>query len=157
MRLKLFTLLTFVSLNAHADRSGEAHTYGEAGCGLGTLVVGEKGNQIIAATTNATGVQSFGITSGTSNCVDYGTVRAANRIPLYIEVNRLALAKEASRGSGETLAGLASLYGCNDAAFSAALKDNFKPVFEDTRMSPVGIQRNIDFIVNQNRSQICGS
>ncbi len=46
-------------------------TYGTAGCGLGSMAFGnQKGAiQILAATTNGLfGTQTFGITSGTSNC-----------------------------------------------------------------------------------------
>src|SRR3954469_2639303 len=52
--------------------------YGMAGCGLGSLIFGpvnSPGAQILAATTNSTfGSQTFGITSGTSNCVSGGVV-----------------------------------------------------------------------------------
>ncbi|MFN7453535.1 MAG: DUF3015 family protein, partial [Pseudobdellovibrionaceae bacterium] len=47
-----------------------AKSYGDAGCGLGSVIFGnEKGfSQIFAATTNGTvGNQTFGISSGTSN------------------------------------------------------------------------------------------
>ena len=42
---------------------------GSAGCGLGSLVFtdNEWWMQVLAATVNSTGVQTFGITSGTSN------------------------------------------------------------------------------------------
>ncbi len=57
--------LFFVSSNAFAAG------YGDAGCGLGSMLFGNspgKGSQILAVTTNGTGMQSFGISSGTSNC-----------------------------------------------------------------------------------------
>ncbi len=144
----IIAILSLFSVSAFANH------YGDAGCGLGTMVVGPNGNQILAATTNGTSYnQIFGITSGTSNCVDHGAVRASNRIPMYIEVNKLALAKEASRGQGEAIAGLASLYGCDDMKLGAALKSNYKQVFEETQMSPSAIRENIDNIAFD---QACG-
>src|SRR5437868_47659 len=59
---------------------GFAGGYGMAGCGLGSLLFGpvnEPFAQVLAATTNATfATQTFGITSGTSNCVSGGVIRA---------------------------------------------------------------------------------
>ena len=51
--------------------SAFAAGYGEAGCGLGSLLFGTQSGpiQIFAATTNNSSYnQAFGITSGTSNC-----------------------------------------------------------------------------------------
>ncbi len=66
--------------------------YGMAGCGLGSLAFGDDNGkiQIIAATTNGTsGTQTFGITSGTSNCNPEDANVAAN-MNVYVEANRLA-------------------------------------------------------------------
>jgi hypothetical protein len=102
-----------------------------AGCGLGSLLFGDspsKLEQIFGATTNGTsGNQTFGITSGTSNCDPKAGPAGAK---IYIETNREALAKDASRGSGETLSGLATLAGCTDAgAVGHALQSNFTTIF----------------------------
>ncbi len=67
-------LLTYIYLASSPQAS--AAPYGTAGCGLGSIVIGSKPGmmQIFAATTNGTSAsQSFGITSGTSNCVDHGS------------------------------------------------------------------------------------
>ena len=49
-----------------------------AGCGLGALVFKENtmGMQILASTTNYIGMQTFAITSGTSNCSSGGIIKA---------------------------------------------------------------------------------
>jgi len=56
--------------------SAHAQPYGMAGCGLGSIAFGNDQTmfkQVLAATTNGTfGTQTFGITSGTSNCVSGG-------------------------------------------------------------------------------------
>src|SRR5712691_12711696 len=91
---------------AHADAENPAAhgkaTYGAAGCGLGSLVFGDQKGmiQVLAATTNGTfWSQTFGITTGTSNCGDTAMTIAGTKI--FIEGNREALAKDAARGSGE--------------------------------------------------------
>ena len=54
-----------------APTAALAAPYGMAGCGLGSMLFGDGGLQTSAATTNGiVANQSFGITSGTSNCVD---------------------------------------------------------------------------------------
>jgi hypothetical protein len=107
-----------------------ADKYGTAGCGLGSLVFGnQKGIvQIFAATTNGTfGSQTFGITTGTSNCADTGGGMAS--IKSFTETNREALAKDMSRGQGETLKNLAVLAGCADAsAVGVTLQKNFNSI-----------------------------
>src|SRR5258708_2095831 len=88
------------------------HTYGAAGCGLGSMIISSGGIvQIFAATTNGTSAnQTFGITSGTSNCDD--SEASASNTRVFVEANRVALAKDISRGSGEPIAGLASISHC---------------------------------------------
>lgn len=132
--------------------------YGEAGCGLGSVVMGKEGNQILASTTNSTSyTQIFGITSGTSNCVESGAVRSAQQVPLFIEINKMVLAKDASRGQGETLAGLAHLMGCDSAKLGQTLKSNYNQIFVETGMNPQGIQSQIEKQVTANKSQACGA
>lgn len=143
MRNKFFAALSgtvlmaglFVS-PAHADEmvdqmtSGEG-TYGAAGCGLGAVVFGDADGaaQIIAATLNAfSGSQMFGLTFGTSNCGS--GLLGANGAQVYIEANREALAKDISRGAGETIDGLAAIAGCTDAsAVGVTLQSDFANIF----------------------------
>jgi hypothetical protein len=104
--------------------------YGTAGCGLGSIVFGAKPGivQIFAATTNGTfATQTFGITTGTSNCESPGGLMGTK---VFIEANKEALAKDISRGTGETLANLSSLAGCADAkAVGATLQKRFNVIF----------------------------
>jgi hypothetical protein len=112
----------------HDQMSGQG--YGLAGCGLGSIVFGAKPGiiQVVAATLNGTGGQTFGITTGTSNC---DVPEMGQQAAVFIEVNREILAKDASRGQGETVDGLASILNCDDsAAFGQALQMNFETVFK---------------------------
>jgi hypothetical protein len=108
-----------------------AAPYGMAGCGLGSSVISDGGFvQIFAATTNGTsGNQTFGITSGTSNCVDSAS-HASTRLPLFIENNKLTLKNDAARGSGESLEHLAGLLGCsNSAELQNAIHGSYSQIF----------------------------
>src|SRR3954465_9950051 len=115
MRLTSSVLLALALTagTAYADADNPAAhgkaTFGLAGCGLGSMIFGDQKGpvQILAATTNGPfGSQTFGITSGTSNCVDdSSTARGARN---FIEGNREALAKDAARGSGETITTLSA-------------------------------------------------
>lgn len=112
----------------HDQMSGQG--YGVAGCGLGSIAFGPKPGaiQIVAATLNGTGVQTFGITTGTSNC---DIPQMGQQAAVFIEVNREILAKDSSRGQGETVEGLAAILHCSDtAAFGEQLQSNFGTIFK---------------------------
>ncbi len=94
--------------------------YGMAGCGLGSLIFGpldSPGAQILAATTNSTfASQTFGITSGTSNCVSGGVVAMDRRQQAFAEVNFSDLKRDMASGGGQFLASFATLLGCDRPA-----------------------------------------
>jgi len=102
-----------------------AQGYGMAGCGLGTYVFKDNttGAQILAATTNGTfGSQTFGITSGTSNCTSGGVVKAQREQAAFAEVNFQDLKRNMAAGGGEFLTSFATLLGCEDSAKPALAK-----------------------------------
>ncbi len=105
-------------------------TYGTAGCGLGSMAFGSQPGavQILAATTNGLfGSQTFGITTGTSNC---GPGLLAMGTKNFIEANREVVAKDISRGQGEAIGALTVINACKDSrAVGAALQANFKSIF----------------------------
>jgi hypothetical protein len=116
---------------------GTKGRYGDAGCGLGSMAFGDQQGfvQVIAATTNGIfGNQTFGITTGTSNC--QGLSGGAQASKVFVEANREALAKDISRGSGETIGTLTWIAGCNDShAVGATLQKQFKAIFPDETVS----------------------
>jgi hypothetical protein len=103
--------------------------YGAAGCGLGSMAFGSQPGlvQVLAATTNGLfGTQTFGITSGTSNCGP-GMVAAGTRN--FVEANREALAKDMSRGQGETIGALTWMAGCSSSqSVGAALQQRYTAI-----------------------------
>lgn len=115
----------------------QAAPYGDAGCGLGGMVLGEKSGflQVIAATLNGLGGnQTFAISSGTSGCGGGGLATASARA--FVETNREALAKDIARGQGETITSLSSLAGCRDSTVvGAALQSEFIKIFPKASVS----------------------
>ncbi len=96
--------------------------YGSAGCGLGSIVIGSESGmkQVFAATTNGTsGSQTFGITSGTSNCEDNGLIKLSKEREVFAQENYTSLVKEMAQGQGENLSTLASLYQCSTESHQA--------------------------------------
>ena len=106
--------------------------YGMAGCGLGSILFGEKPGmvQIFASTTNGLySNNTFGVTSGTSNCAPEGDGGQAATI--FIESNRLTMANDVARGSGETLSAFYNIADCNEKeAVSQVLQKNYKSIFK---------------------------
>lgn len=121
--------------------------YGAAGCGLGSIVLGDQKGfmQVFASTTNGTsGSQTFGITSGTSNCGGGGKTATQ-----FIEVNKTSLKNDIAKGNGETLSALSEIYGCqNSANFGQTLKSNYKSIF--TTQDAQAIDFNIKTVLKQN-------
>ena len=109
--------------------SADGQGYGMAGCGLGSVVFGDKPGiiQVFAATTNGvSGNQTFGISTGTLNCGDTGKLVKAEQ---YIDVNKVALENDMARGQGESLTALSEVLECSNSNFAAELKNNYKSAF----------------------------
>lgn len=104
------------------------------GCGLGSIVIKNQNStvlQALAATTNATsGNQTFGITSGTSNCNKPSNFVSNDKLNQFVNENMDELAMDISAGKGETLETVAKLMNVeNNAAFSAKLQANFSNIY----------------------------
>ena len=114
--------------------SGKANT----GCGLGTVLWGDKANDSIIsqasqATTNASfGTQTFGITSGTLECGTPKNVVQNERLNHFVHANMDNLARDIAQGEGESLDTFAELLQVpadKRGAFNASLQQNFDKVF----------------------------
>jgi len=119
--------------------SVQAQSYGMAGCGLGSLIIKspEGGMQIIAATTNATGIQTSGITSGTSNCTASGLVRREAEQEVFVHLNIEALEREIASGNGEKLATLAKMIGCSSSKeVGMVAKSKYQKLFPEAETKP---------------------
>lgn len=133
---KLLVMVAVLSLAVagSAFAAGNANT----GCGLGTVIFKDVQNQstlvqVVAATTNGTfGNQTFGITSGTSDCAQPKNIVRNERLNEFVQANLDELARDISAGKGETLSTVAELMGVPSAqrgAFNANLQAHFQEIF----------------------------
>lgn len=132
---KILVALTLSTVASSAFAAG----YGTAGCGLGSMVIGDKPGfiQVSAATTNGTsGSQTFGISSGTSNCGGAGKSTEA-----FIEANKVALSNDIARGQGETLNTLAKMMNVKDTnAFATKLQAQYNEIFKNAQPKEINAQ-----------------
>lgn len=153
------TLIAIAALVLTSGVAAAADVYGTAGCGLGSMAFGDKKGfiQVLAATTNGTfGTQTFGISSGTSNCDETRAGKGSAKI--FIEGNREALAKDAARGSGETIDTLSQLAGCKDAkAVGAALQRSFSQLFPGETTPAEQVSQNVMGALRTDASLACST
>ncbi len=113
-----------------------AHAVGSAGCGLGSILFTDNTwwKQLLAVTTIGTSFsQTFGITSGTSNCAS-GVFGQIQKQKDFVAANLASLQREAAQGSGDSLNGLASVLGCPASqygSFGAFTQTHYKTVFNN--------------------------
>jgi hypothetical protein len=140
-KLVLFSCLVFAS-----STSVFAAGYKSAGCGLGSEIITDGGFvQVFAATTNDTlGTQTFGISSGTSNCESAGGVASNDTEKnMYVSSNHDVITQEMTQGSGEHLKALSTLMGCDQAhsdQFAQVMKKNYRSIASD---SPKTLLENV--------------
>ena len=132
--------------------------YGAAGCGLGSMVFGSQpgGVQILAATTNNLFLpwQTFGITTGTSNC---GPGLLAMGTKNFVDANREAVAKDISRGQGESIGALTWMNGCKDSSqVGGALQRNFGKIFPSATTSNDDVANAILDVLRTDKDLGCG-
>ena len=132
--------------------------YGSAGCGLGSLIFepNESFMQVFAATTNGSfGTQTFGITSGTSNCE--GAPHTAG-VKNFIVANRAALTVDVARGGGETIRSLSALAQCSDdASLGSTLQKNFSGIFPNATVSDQEVSARMVQVMAQDPKLGCGA
>lgn len=129
------------------------------GCGLGKLAFQNypnaktKGAQVLMATLNGTGVNTFAISSGTSGCTDDGRWWAENKTTMFAELNSDALAQEMAQGSGEHLASLATLLGVPQGqhqAFFAMTQERYTALTQAGEVSAVAMIKAMNDAISAN-------
>ncbi|HYA02668.1 MAG TPA: DUF3015 domain-containing protein [Syntrophobacteria bacterium] len=125
------------------------------GCGLGQLIFkGHEGlvSQTCAATFNGTfGNQTFGITSGTSECDQFKTVWASERLNIFVADNMDGLAKDIAQGSGEYLNTLAVLLEVPEGQrvdFYSRLQSNFSQIYTSDQVTSIDVLKNIETVIS---------
>jgi hypothetical protein len=146
MRALVITIGLLLSSNAFAAT-------GDAGCGLGSLFLKDNSKlmQILASTFNGSfGSQTFGITSGTSNCSAQNFVKNDKQIQYFVEVNQEDLSREMAQGHGDKLSTLAALHGCGSEtavnAFNSKAQNSYEQILPSAKTNAVDMVNNMKAI-----------
>ena len=123
------------------------------GCGLGKILWADSQKQkniapqVMMATTNGIGMNTFAISSGTSGCTNDGKVMAEYKSTVFVSVNFENLSQEMAQGQGEHLASLASLMDVsaeNQTAFFAMTQERYTSLVKTGEASPVAMVKAIN-------------
>ncbi len=141
-------ILGSVALVAALTSSAFAAGNSNSGCGLGSIVIKNQDStlmQVLAVTTNGTSSnQTFGITSGTSNCDKPSKFVSNDKINIFVADNMDVLAMDIAQGQGESLETLATLLKVEDkATFATKLQANFDKIYTNEAVSSAQVIDNI--------------
>jgi len=155
---KILLLTAAVCLIAAGSAFAGANS--NTGCGLGSILwteLHESGSgasllvQVCEATTNGTfGTQTFGITTGTSNCEKASRI-VKNEAFEFAAANLDNLAKDIAMGKGETLSTFAELMdipAAQKAQIYAKLQANFSHIFTSRNIEAGKVVDNIVTVIN---------
>jgi Protein of unknown function (DUF3015) len=135
------------AFTASAAGTAKANT----GCGLGTMLFQNNADnssllQAFQATTNGTsGNQTFGISSGTSECKQPTAFVKNDRLNEFVVANMDNLAKEIAIGKGETLEAFAELLQIPSEKrpeFYQKLQANFAMIFTSENVKLANVVDN---------------
>jgi len=156
--MKKITLTVALTAAVAAPSAALATGNTNVGCGLGTTLIGDAMNdsillQIFAATTNGTsGNQTFGVTSGTSQCDSPSNFVSNERLEQFVHANLDELAKDIVAGSGESLETVAELMEVPTIARPALysrLQSNFTTIFPTAQVEYAHVVDAISAIAAQ--------
>ena len=133
-----------IGLMAAVGLTASVYANENTGCGLGSLIIKNQNTvvlQVLAATTNGTsGNQTFGITSGTSNCDKPSNFVSNDKLNKFVSENMDELAMDISSGQGETLTTVAKLMNVEDTkAFSSKLQANFTNIYTSENVTSANV------------------
>jgi len=123
------------------------------GCGLGKLAWSDYKNQkniapqVMMATTNGTGMNTFAISSGTSGCTNDGKIMAEHKATVFAATNFENLSQEMAQGRGEHLASLATLLGVpanHQGEFFSMTQNRYTALIREGEASPVEMVKVIN-------------
>ena len=141
-----------------ASSSAMSANYGMAGCGLGSIAAKSMAwddniMQVLVATTNGTSAsQTFGITTGSSNCAEGGSasetpVKKAKKKTaqqVYLQYNLAHIKADSAKGEGDYIEGLAGLFGCQNqltgsySEFATVSQNHLSEIFSSENSEVVG-------------------
>ena len=123
------------------------------GCGLGKILWAESKNQkniapqVLMATTNGTGMNTFAISSGTSGCTNDGKIMAEHKATVFTAANFENLSQDMAQGRGEHLASLATLMGVpanHQGEFFTMTQNQYTTLIRKGEASPVAMVKAIN-------------
>lgn len=127
------------------------------GCGLGNLVLGDAdfsnttlGQSFVATTNGTSGNQTFGISSGTSNCETPSTFVKNERLQEFVVANIDELAKDIAVGEGESLDTLAELMEIAPESRGEAyvkLQSNFDKIYTSSNVTAAHVVDSINAVL----------
>jgi hypothetical protein len=135
---------------AGAAFAGQATS--NTGCGLGTMLFKNNADnkillQAFQGTTNAfLGNQTFGITSGTSDCQQPKDFVSNESVNEFMVANMDNLAKDIAQGRGETLEAFAELMGVpaeKRPEFYTSLQSGFTRIYTSPEVQMASVMDNI--------------
>ncbi|MCC7203177.1 MAG: DUF3015 family protein [Nitrospirae bacterium] len=153
-KLLIGVLVTGVLSSGVAYAASQAQS--NTGCGLGAVLIGEKGNdsllgQLAMTLLNGTSAnQTFGITSGTSECKAPAKIVKNERLNEFVVANIDNLSKDIAMGNGESLDTMAELMGISidkRAEVYSKIQANFANIFTSASVEAPQVVDNIAAII----------
>ncbi len=149
-RMAVIAVAVLFVLTGSAFAAGSAHQ--NTGCGLGTMLFKNNADnstllQTFQATTNGIyGNQTFGITTGTSDCQQPKSFVSNERLNEFMVANMDNLARDIAQGRGETLDAFAELVGVpadQRPAFYQQLQSGFAKIFTAPGVQMASVMDNV--------------
>ncbi len=149
-RIAVIAVAVLFVLTGTAFAAGTAHQ--NTGCGLGTMLFKNSADnstllQTFQATTNGIyGNQTFGITTGTSDCQQPKSFASNERLNEFMVANMDNLARDIAQGRGETLDAFAELLGVPSdqrPAFYQQLQSGFAKIFTTPGVQMASVMDNV--------------
>ena len=165
IHISLLAVILFCSLSYAKNKSLHDQivnqNYGTAGCGLGSVVFADEPGlvQIFAVTlNNFMGNQTFGISSGTLNCVEKNessSTSVKERLDYYVLGNQNHLQNDIARGSGDSLVAIAKIANCKKTnLLNRSLKKQFASIFHGPNSNYRTVSQKIYNIMDKSDCKI---
>lgn len=153
MSKKVLMLSVVVLFGMHAGLAMATNPDTGPGCGLGKLLWADSTHQkniapqVLMATTNGTGMNTFAISSGTSGCTNDGKIMAEHKATVFTAANFENLSQDMAQGRGEHLASLATLMGVpanHQGEFFTMTQNQYTDLIRKGEASPVAMVKAIN-------------
>lgn len=153
MSKKVLLLAVAILFGSQAGLAMASNPDTGPGCGLGKLAWSEyKGQkeiapQVLMATTNGIGMNTFAISFGTSGCTNDGKIMSEHKTTMFASMNFDALTAEMAQGQGEHLASLATLMGVpaeRHTEFFAMTQERYTSLVQAGEASPVALVKSLN-------------